>query len=154
MATIDYQTPEGLQKHPLFHMLTTGQQVFLLTYIENGGDRQAAASKAFRTSNPDRRAMRAMQSSYLRKLIALYYGFESDQGPMNRTELLGLIAARLRNSGTNDASFSKLVDNFVDLTMHKRSNRGRTSAAESAQNAEEAEPSIDELVKIAEAKKG
>ncbi|MFZ1973850.1 MAG: hypothetical protein WAU89_13450 [Candidatus Acidiferrales bacterium] len=153
MAAPDYQTLDGLQKHPLFHLLTSGQQVFLVAYIENGGDRVAAASKAFKTENPDKRATRAMQSSYLRKLIALFYGFEADQGPMNKTELLGLIAARLRKPTTGDAAFSKLVDNFVDLTVKRGGKRGRPTNEENESNAEDAEPNIDELVKQAEAQK-
>src|ERR1700723_2264612 len=93
-----YRDIESLKTHPLYGLLSSNQQTFLLTYIETNCDRQAAVKAAYGEQKNETTAMRLLRNSYIRQLVAIYFGYEMEQAPMGKTELLGLIAARLRNS--------------------------------------------------------
>jgi hypothetical protein len=152
---VDYRTVEGLRTHPLFQMLTTKQQDFLLTYIETNGDRIAAVTKVYGSKKPDQIGMRVMRTTYIRKLIAIYYGYEIDQVPMGKKELAGLIAARLRRANIRDEIFTRLTDYFMELTFRKKTLKhpGRPTDEEREKTLEEGEENIDRLVQAIEREK-
>jgi hypothetical protein len=149
MAKIDpkYKTLEGLKTHPLFQLLTLKQQVFVTTYIETNGDREQAVIKAgFRTTKNDVVAMRQIRSTYVRKLLSLYYGYDLEESRMSRTELSGLIAARLRKASLNNRDFTKLADQMMELNWQKKG-PGRPSKQETKDNAADSDQTIDGLVR-------
>jgi hypothetical protein len=111
----DYQTLEGIQKHPLFTLLTGKQQVFVVEYIRSGGDRLKAEKVAYNSKKPAVTAMRCLRTAYVRKLIAVYYGYEQDLTPMGKQEMLGLIAARLRRPSLPDKEFRSLAGMWLLL---------------------------------------
>ena len=147
--TPNYRTLEGLKQHPLFNLLTARQQKFLVAYIENNGDREAAVRSAgFRTRNGkfDQEAMRLLRSAYIRKLTAIFYGYNIDQAPMSRQELIGLISARLRKPEASDTIFSRLVDQFLELSQRNRKKQGRPTTEEGIENNDASADHIDKLV--------
>jgi hypothetical protein len=149
----DYRTIEGLKTHPLFLLLSAKQQEFVLAFIQLKGNRAAAASQVYSARKPDAVGMRALRTSYIRQLLALYYGYDVDQSRMGKQELVGLIAARLRKAQTSDTTFNRLVENYLELTGGRKRPAGRPSNDEQEDHAADAEPDIDALVRAAEAKK-
>jgi hypothetical protein len=150
----NYQTVEGLKTHPIFKLLSAKQQEFVLAYIELKGDRAAAAAKVYSAKKPDAVGMRAARTLYIRKLLAIYYGYDLDQTRMGKQELIGLISARIRKADTSDTTFNKLVDNYLELTgVRRKLPPGRPTRDEENDRAADAEPDIDALVRAAEAEK-
>jgi phage terminase small subunit len=149
----DYRTLEGLVQHPLYQLLTLRQQAFVRAFIESKGNREFAVKQAGLSSKrPDVEAMKQLRTAYIRKLIATYYGYDVDQTPMSRTELAGLIAARLRMPGIKDTDFRHLSEQLISLMEHRR-HRGRPRKDEGEQVAQDAESEIDKLVKQIEKEK-
>ena len=144
----DYKTVEGIKQHPIFLLLTAKQQKFFLTYIETGGDREAAVIQAgFRTKRNDVVAMRQLRSVYVRKLISIFYGYELEQAAMSKSELTGLIAARLRQPNIKNSDFRHLSDQLIELSYRKRQKVGHPHKKEMEQQTEDGAVAIDELVK-------
>lgn len=147
-ANIDYQTIEGIKQHPLYQLLSAMQQVFLITYLETKGDRNAAVNKAgFKAKSKDVVAMRKLRSPYVRKLVSVYYGYANEQSPMTKTELAGLIAGRLRKADISDSAFAKLSEHLIELNHRKKPVMGRPSKDEVEQIQQQGDSTVDELVK-------
>lgn len=155
MGSPDYKTVEGLKLHPLFQLLSRKQQEFVLAFIELKGDRVAAAKQVYSAKKPDAVAMRALRTAYIRQLLAIHYGYDADQARMTKTELAGLIAARLRKISTSDRSFAELAGCLLDLSLGRKhaKKRGRPTNEETAEHEEDAEVNIDEYVREMEANK-
>lgn len=121
--TENYQTIEGLKKHPLFALLTSKQQKFLIAFIESNGDRHFAAKTALQAKegrSAETASVRMLRVTGLRKLLSVYYGYEAEQSPMTRSEFTGLIAARLRKVELRDATFTRLAEIFIEQKNWKR----------------------------------
>lgn len=145
----NYRTVEGIKTHPLYRLITTKQQQFLIAYIESSGDRAHAAEVAYAAAKPDLTGKKVLQSAYVRELIAAYYGYKADMTAMNKSELIGLISARLRRGDCPHAVFNSLADKLIILTSRKPKNNGggRPKNSEREGIALEAVPEIDALVK-------
>ena len=163
----DYRTIDGLKKHPLYQLLTARQQTFLIHFIESNGDRLFAARKCMKSGTDDsaqRAAVRMLRTVYVRKLIALYFGYDVEQAPMSRTEFNGLIASRLRKPELRDLVFVRLAELLVESKHwnRKRDERREESLGkvipkdgDSKPPVEYDELTIDDLVrKIEEGKRG
>lgn len=148
------QSLDDLKAHPLFKLLTTKQQQFVLVYIELGGDRVAAVKRVYGENKGEPLAMRCIRTAHIRKLIAFYYGYEVDQASMGKPELAMLISARLRRPETNDSTFVRLAECFLELISRKRNLKktGRPRKEESEDVLEQGEPEIDDMVRLIEAK--
>jgi hypothetical protein len=142
-----YKTLDGLKTHPMFQLLTLKQQVFVITYIETNCDKVKAVTAAgFITTKPDVVAMRQMRSTYVRKLLSIYYGYDLEQSRMTRTELSGLIAARLRKPNLANKDFAKLADQMMELNWQKRG-PGRPTKQETKDSTAGSDQTIDGLVR-------
>jgi hypothetical protein len=146
----NYQTIEGIKRHPRFDLLTPKQQTFLLRYLETG-DKTAAASAAYNAKNPDGVAMRELRKANMRALVSIFHGYTNDLAPMTKTELVSLIAARLRRTETSDTAFINLVDTYSELVLGKKP--GRPNREEQEKLTEQGVQNIDELVKQIESEK-
>jgi hypothetical protein len=153
----NYQTVEGLKQHPLYLLLTDKQQKFVLAYIELKGDRVEAARVAYGGKKPQLAAIRALNTAYIRDLLATFYGYKQDLVPMGKQELKTLIAARLRKGTCSDGTFGRLTDHLIELSGWGRSKRnaglGRPPESERETIAVESIPEVDALVRQIEAAK-
>jgi len=120
----DYSSLEGLKLHPLWSLLTRKQALFLEAYISNGGDRfQAVRDSYGQKGNLDVTAMRLLRNGYVRKLVAIHYGYSQDLGPIGKKELTDLVAARLRKENLQDTVFTRLVEYILILRGWKKFGR-------------------------------
>jgi Terminase small subunit len=113
---------EEVQAHPLYQELTPKQQKFLALYIETG-NREEAAKGAYDTKNPDEFGRRILRTLKIRKLLTFYRGeSKTDDGPLAKSELIGIIASKIRQSGKTpqDNGFVKLVELYMELAFNRR----------------------------------
>jgi hypothetical protein len=110
----DYRTIIGIKTHPLYDLLTDKQQVFLVTYLESG-DRLKAAQTAYGLAKKDATAAKVLRTSYIRELVATFYGYQVDVMPMSKPEISGLLASHLRKAKTGQ-EFGNLMKYWLILT--------------------------------------
>lgn len=114
----DYQSVEGLKRHPLWSQLTTRQQNFVLFYIEHDGDRIAAAKLAYRPKgdkSADGMAHRLLKVFPIRKLLSIYFGYEIEGSPLSRSEMILLLSDRLRSTDCADREWHNLAAMYLGL---------------------------------------
>ncbi len=138
----------SIQEHPLWHILTEKQREFLLAYLTTG-DKEAAVKTCYKVGTrqdgaanyPSTQANRLLRHKHIRKLVAIYFGYEADlqQSRMTKEETIGLIADRLRNPKTSTHDFARLMDQLLEVT-----NRGKRVSVE----AKDEEPEPDNLTDV------
>jgi hypothetical protein len=139
-----FQTVEGIQTHPLFKLLSVKQQRFLVRLLETNGDKLAAVEAiGSDTKHPEIVAMRMIKGANISKLLNIYYGYSFQQSPMSKSELLSILATRLRNPKLKDIDFQRLVQQYTELAFPKKE---KPTKASSDDNSQDAEPSINDLV--------
>lgn len=135
-----------LQAHLLYKGLTDKQKRFVDSYIASG-DKATAVRAGYGEMSEEsvkRMGYACLNAPSIRKLLTYYYGQDMGGGAMNRSELLMLISARLRDDATKAPDFCKLAEMLIELKF-----QGGTVAVSEDEN----EPSsIDELVKKLEGK--
>lgn len=100
-------TKEQVQKDPGFHRLTTQQQVFVETMLDNGGDKIEAAAAAYKCK--DRfsavtMASKCMRNLIISRLVDSYFGEKASDRCPTREELAAAAWERAVNSEDENAS--------------------------------------------------
>lgn len=128
---VNFQTPlekpnhgtiEQLQTHPLWHQATERQRVFILKYIETS-NRVEAAFAAFKVrghKGADSMANRALRQFVVRKLLAVYYGYDLQGSTMTKSELKAHLSNRLRDPDLPPAVFSRLASLYAEVCKWKK----------------------------------
>ena len=146
MPKASWRDLDGIKTHPLFKNLNEKQQAFFVAYIESNCDRRVAVDASYGEGKSIALASKMLGVASIRQLVALYFGYEVDQAPMGKTELLGLISARLRNTESKDSDFAKLADCFLEVKGSRAGKAGRPSKEDSEEIEEAAEENVNELV--------
>lgn len=161
IRVLKYRTVEGLQTHPLFMMLTTAQQCFVIEYITHG-HKEEAVHRAFpNNKRADIKAIQLLRNQYIRELLSDHYGYSMDRAPLGRQELMGLIANRLRDPGTHNTEFNKLSELFLSLRQKPQKYPRVVPVVEPEEEKEPEEiepepeeiPTIDDLVRRIESER-
>jgi phage terminase small subunit len=153
MENSTYKTIDGLKTHPLYGQLSEKQQKFLISYLENNGNRTLAASAAYVTDKPQSMGLKLLRHPVISKLIAIYHDYGIPNVPMSKTELIGLIAGRLRDEKTSGKDFVALVTQYVEIALNNRSLKKKMSEeTEVSETPQEPEVDIDTLVRQLEKK--
>lgn len=117
-AGVPTLTVEQIKAHPLFLVITTKQQQFVLAYLASR-DRLIAAKETWNCADDDSASVfanRALSKPAVQALIGLYFGIGATGGPMGRTELRSLFASRLRSKDLSNSEFIKLAYAMQTLT--------------------------------------
>lgn len=148
----NYQTVEGLKRHPLWQQLTNKQKKFVLLYIEKDGDRVAAARGAFlprNDKNAENLAQRLLKLFPVRKLLSVFYGYELSGSAISRGEFMLLLSDRVRDPENEGATWLRMAQLFMALKGWKlRTAPDKPSKAKPEPEPEEPEDEISDVDKL------
>lgn len=123
MAKFDYNTQEGILKHPAFLDLPARQQQWFTELVANGGDKIAATHKVYPSTTREHphhdytaeRITKLMRVPAMRLLVSLYFSEAAPHLVMSREELALHLSLHMRDSGIAPELFYKYAQLLMML---------------------------------------